>query len=236
MLYAIIAAGEGSRLSKEGYMGLKPMVTINGEMLIDRLIRIFIQNDAEAISVIINENSPELAAHLNNLQLSVPLNIITKTTESSLHSFYELLQRSGKTEELCLTTTDTVFDREEFRLFINSFKENRTNDGLLAVTSFIDDESPLYVSFNNKLKIEQITDNQIDERPFVSGGIYCLRKKGLDIVARAVNSGVNRMRNFQRLMLENDVNLNAYPFTKIMDIDHISDIDKAEYFLNEIEA
>jgi NDP-sugar pyrophosphorylase family protein len=236
MLYAIIAAGEGSRLSNEGYMGLKPMVTVHGEMLIDRLIRIFIQNDAEAISVIINENSPELAAHLQGLRLSVPLHIITKTTESSLHSFYELLAQSGKAEELCLTTTDTVFDKEEFRIFINAFKENRTNDGLLAVTSFVDDESPLYVSFNENLEIEHITDNQLDEKPFVSGGIYCLRKKGLEVVSMAVNGGVNRMRNFQRLMLENGVKLNAHPFSKIMDIDHISDIDKAEYFLNEIEA
>ena len=45
MRYAIIAAGEGSRLHQEGIAVPKPLVTVAGEMLIDRLIRIF-QEDA----------------------------------------------------------------------------------------------------------------------------------------------------------------------------------------------
>ncbi|PIG99323.1 hypothetical protein CS542_05190 [Pedobacter sp. IW39] len=40
------------------------MVRINGEMLIDRLMRIFINNDAEVIYIIINENSSELGEYL----------------------------------------------------------------------------------------------------------------------------------------------------------------------------
>ena len=47
MKYAIIAAGEGSRLAAEGITVPKPLVEVNGEYLIDRLIRIFMQNDAE---------------------------------------------------------------------------------------------------------------------------------------------------------------------------------------------
>ena len=41
MKYAIIAAGEGSRLREEGIKVPKPMVNLRGEMLIERLIRIF---------------------------------------------------------------------------------------------------------------------------------------------------------------------------------------------------
>lgn len=55
MKYAIIAAGEGSRLAAEGITAPKPLVEVNGERLIDRLIRIFIQNDAEEIVVICND-------------------------------------------------------------------------------------------------------------------------------------------------------------------------------------
>ena len=43
MKYAIIAAGEGSRLASEGVEKPKPLVCINGEPLIDRLIRIFMK-------------------------------------------------------------------------------------------------------------------------------------------------------------------------------------------------
>ena len=60
MNYAIIAAGEGSRLRQEGFKSVKPLVEVCGEHLIERLIRIFKSNDAEQISVIINEESQEL--------------------------------------------------------------------------------------------------------------------------------------------------------------------------------
>ena len=45
MKFAIIAAGEGSRLAAEGIQEPKPLVKVGGECLIDRLIRIF-QEDA----------------------------------------------------------------------------------------------------------------------------------------------------------------------------------------------
>ncbi len=235
MIYGIIAAGEGSRLSNEGYEGLKPMVFINGEMMIDRLINIFLLNQAEAIYVIINENSEDLLAHLNSLELSVPLNVIIKNTRSSLHSFHELLLAAPGIDALCLTTTDTIFDKEEFGQYINDFISKVDNDGLLAVTSYVDDESPLYINFDSEVKISQITDQPVSADLFVSGGIYCLRKKALALVPVAIETGVDRMRNFQRLMIANDLVLNAYNFKKIMDVDHVSDIEKAEGFLNEIE-
>jgi len=47
MKYAIIAAGEGSRLAAEGVESPKPLVKIRHERLIDRLIRVFMDNDAE---------------------------------------------------------------------------------------------------------------------------------------------------------------------------------------------
>ena len=52
MRYAIIAAGEGSRLAAEGIAEPKPLVKVGGEALIDRMIRVFMDNDAEEIFVI----------------------------------------------------------------------------------------------------------------------------------------------------------------------------------------
>ena len=44
MKFAIIAAGEGTRLSQEGVRLPKPLVQLNGRAMIDRLIHIFMQN------------------------------------------------------------------------------------------------------------------------------------------------------------------------------------------------
>jgi hypothetical protein len=39
------------------------------------------------------------------------------------------------------------------------------------------------------------------------------------------------MRNFQRALVADGLLLKAYPFSKVLDIDHASDIEKAEAFL-----
>lgn len=232
MNYAIIAAGEGSRLAKEGFKLPKPMVTLNGEMLIDRLIGIFMRNDAEKIMIIINEESAALESHLNELSLTLPIHIVKKSTPSSLHSVFELFGSDPELKEICLTTTDTVFKEEEFTAYIQEFAGNEELGGLMAVTTFIDDESPLYVTIDEAENITAFTDKNTTETRFISGGIYCLRKEAIALVNDAVNGGVSRMRNFQRSLLENNIHLKAYPFSKIVDVDHVQDIATAELFLS----
>lgn len=232
MNYAIIAAGEGSRLAKEGFTLPKPMVTLHGQMLIDRLIDIFIQNNAESIRIIINEDSPSLEAHLKSITV-FPVEIIKQSTPSSLHSFNEIVKAAGQIDSLCLTTTDTVFREDEFKAFIAEFEQNPRLDGLMAVTSFIDDESPLFVRVNPVNQITSFTDTNNGNTPFVSGGIYCLRQKALDTVVDSVEKGTSRMRNFQRQLLYRGLKLKAYEFSKIVDVDHVQDIQTAEEFLNE---
>ena len=233
MNYAIIAAGEGSRLAQEGFTLPKPMVTLHGEMLIGRLIGVFRNNNPEQIHIIINEESEILERHLKETDYELPLKIVRKSTPSSLHSFYELLKSAGNISSVCLTTTDTVFRESEFKSFIEAFEGNKEIDGLMAVTTFIDDESPLFVVADDDQYITAFTDNNSQNTPYVSGGMYCLRGKALDVVTRAIEGGTSRMRNFQRQLLENDLQLKAFPFSKIVDVDHVADIKTAELFLSE---
>lgn len=233
MNYAIIAAGEGSRLAKEGFPLPKPMVSLHGKMLIDRLINVFLKNNPESIHIIINEDSELLEEHLTNIASLFPIKILRKSTPSSLHSFYELLKTFDNVDSVCLTTTDTVFKESEFKTYISEFESDINIDGLMAVTTFVDDESPLFVTADQNKKITAFTDENIEGSPFISGGIYCLREKALDTVIASVENGTSRMRNFQRNMLAEGVTLKAYPFSKIVDVDHVADIETAELFLLE---
>lgn len=219
-------------MAKEGFTLPKPMVSLHGEMLIDRLIGIFMRNNAEKIMVIVNEESPLLEMHLMGLAENLPVQLVKKSTPSSLHSVYELFKSDPELSEVCLTTTDTVFREEEFSAFIAEFADNKDLEGQMAVTAFIDDESPLYVAVDDDDRITAFTDDNSTDTPFVSGGIYCLRRKAIETVNVAVENGVSRMRNFQRQLVADGLHLKAYPFTKIVDVDHVSDIQTAELFLS----
>lgn len=238
MKYAIIAAGEGSRLAKEGIEVPKPLVKINGECLIDRLIDIFMQNEAEEIIIICNSMTTLVSQHLAHLQEDglrgrrIPLRFLVKTTPSSMHSMYEISKYlEGST--FCLTTVDTIFRKEEFKNYIKELKclvENGEDDGLMAVTDYIDDEKPLYISTDGNMRITGFHDEQ-DGCTLVSGGIYGLSSKSIATLRKCVERGESRMRNFQRALVKDGMKLQAYKFSKILDIDHKEDIRKAEDFL-----
>ncbi len=386
MKYAILAAGEGSRLAEEGVPLPKPLVRLCGEPMIDRLVRVFTQCGASEIDIILNDLHASTLEHLSRVCKKNPLvRLKVKSTPSSMHSFYELMPLLGE-GKFCLTTVDTIFREQEFREFISQFEHSEA-DGMMAVTSFVDDEKPLYISTDAGLRITGFHDNipadglylrhnngavphtggvacgstpgyesvapsglplatckqtplsglatpqaipsglgspqitpkglplatckqtplsglatpqaipsglgspqitpkgfplrsrglseaeppdqgrsyvsaersckrekssllalpsaaECRRRPgtahicgeyglcqFVSGGIYCLSDKAFPTLVRCIEAGKSRMRNFQRQLIEDGLRLVAYPFSKILDVDHASDIPKAEAFL-----
>ena len=237
MKFAIIAAGEGSRLAQEGVNVPKPLVKIKNEALIDRLIRIFMMNDAEEILVICNNLTSLVASHLETIKQNglngkhVPLRYIVKTTPSSMHSFYELSSYLGNTP-FVLTTVDTIFREDEFSQYIAVFRQLPGHyQGLMGVTDFIDDEKPLYVGTDEQLNITGFFDSKQDCN-YISGGIYGLTYPSIVTLKQCIQRGESRMRNFQRGLIRDGLALKAYPFSKVLDIDHAGDIKKAEDFLN----
>lgn len=231
MEYAIIAAGQGSRLAEEGYPELKPMVKIGGQTLIERLITVFKQNDAENIYILFNEDSATIKEFAGLIRADDTIHISFKSTESSLHSFYEVLRLHPRIVEVCLTTTDTIFREDDFQKYIQYFQRNKDLDALMAVTDFVDDESPLYVQFDKDNSITAFTDRQVGSHPYVSGGIYCLRNAALEMVRTSLEHGISRMRNYQRALLSAQLAVKAYMFSDIVDIDHVEDIEKARQLI-----
>lgn len=233
MKFAIISAGEGSRLAQEGVALPKPLVQLQGTAMIERLVNIFIKNGAEEVVVIVNNEVQQTKDFVMQLQqrTQVPLRVVVKTTPSSMHSFHEL-SKYLTDDKFCLTTVDTIFREEEFAKFIQAFKESEA-DGCMAVTDFVDDEKPLWIQTDEDLNIEAFLDAQNGKCKYISGGIYCLTPKAIDTLNGCMEKGMARMRNFQRQLVADGLKLKAYPFSKILDVDHASDIEKAEQFLNQ---
>ena len=243
MDFAIIAAGEGSRLVQESVTTPKPLINIQGCPMIERLIRVFLKNGASSISVIVNEEMKEVQDFLKTIQLPVPFHLHIQSTPSSMHSFYAL-SRYLRNDRFCLTTVDTIFREDEFAGYIQAFVNAEELDGLMAVTDFVDDESPLYVETDADRRIlgfwdtpPQFARKGEDESSYgytyVSGGIYCLKQQAIRVLEKAILEGMSRMRNYQRRLVSEGLHLKACPFAKIIDVDHAADIVKAEEFLSK---
>ena len=192
-------------------------------------------NNATEIVVICNEQMSDVASHLKMIQdeglngRHVPLRFVIKSTPSSMHSFYEL-RYFLRDEPFILTTVDTIFDEREFHDYVLSFQDKIAHgtDALMGVTDYIDDEKPLYVGVDKVMRINGYYDTPQADSRFISAGIYGLTAFSLDILETCIEKGESRMRNFQRALVAANLRIEAYPLTKVFDIDHIEDIRKAD--------
>ena len=237
--FAIIAAGEGRRMTEGGVNTSKPMMLLRGEPLIGRQLRIFSECHPTETVVVCRECHYDVIAYLEAIQQEglagkqIPLRVVTATTPSSMHSL-EVISTYLTGEPFLLTTVDTIFREREFSAFVSSLEKTLEDyDGCFAVTDFVDDEKPLYVGVDASGIITGFYDHRDIDTPFVSGGIYAMRPTCLEVLHQCVKQGEQRLRNYQRALLRNGQRIKAWPFRKIIDVDHPSDLQAAIVFLEE---
>lgn len=233
MNFGIIAAGQGSRLVHEGVALPKPLVHIDGQPMIGRLIRIFTECGAESVNIIVNSEMTEVREWLEALrpQLPCPLNLVVKTTPTSMHSFYELSKLMDGRGRFIITTVDTIFRAPDFKRYVDAYRAAAPEvDGMMAVTPFIDDEKPLYVATQDD-RITAFLDQKADGVRLVSGGIYGLSEKAIPVLEDCLERGVGRMRNYQRALIDAGLDIRAFEIDKIVDVDHAGDIETADRFV-----
>lgn len=233
MHYAIIAAGEGSRLVQEGVELPKPLVDLDGRPMIKRLIDIFASYKPESLNIIVNESMTAVREYLESIAPTLPFDfhLTVKSTPSSMHSFYEV-SRKFTAGKFILTTVDTVFRQQDFVRYAEAFDNNAT-DGCMGLTTYIDDEKPLYVDVDEATGlITAFRDKPDGHDKYISGGIYGLTAPALRVLEDCMAAGVSRMRNYQRALLDAGLRISAFPFGKIVDVDHASDIETARRFIS----
>jgi len=231
MKFAVIGAGEGSRLKDEGILVPKPMIRVCGVPLTERILRIAARHGATSLHMILNSSFPEVKAYLEAIDFGIPLDCQLLSTPSSMHTLFALAPKL-RGEPFCLTTVDTVFRESEFQDFIRFAVSSKNADGVLAVTGFICDEKPLCVDIDENQTILGFMDTQ-GSLDWATGGIYYFSPRIFDEMDLALGSSIVRLRNFLRLLHRRGYVLKAFPFSKIIDVDHASDIEEAERFLQE---
>lgn len=234
MEFAIIAAGEGSRLVSEGLSVAKPLVDIDGHPMIGRLLDIMGGCGAREVTVVVNEQMTEVADWLRKRSDEPQTLLRVKTTPDSMHTFAEAT--AGFHTKFIVTTVDTIFSPARFAECVKAFEVDDEADGYMCVTDYIDDEKPLYVAVDPDMRITGFHDRRDESAtPYVSAGIYMLTPRALTTLRRCLGAGVSRMRNFQRELIADGLRLKAWSLGKVIDVDHISDISTARQMVRDFD-
>ena len=225
MKAGIIAAGEGSRLKSEGITLPKPLVQVHGVPLIERLLRSFARCGISEAVCIVNEHSLEVKRFVEERKLDLPVRFVVETTPSSMHSLFAIAPYLMEGNFL-LSTVDAVFDEDEFSAYLSAARRRTDVDGLLAVTGFVDDENPLYVELDAANRITGFSKSTPTR--WVTGGLYAFSPAIFKEIDTVLRQHIERLRNFLAHLVHQGYRLEAYEFSKIVDVDHVRDITMAE--------
>ena len=234
MKVGIIAAGKGERLAQGGIATPKPLVVVDGTPLIARIINAAARLGATSIACIVNNETPETAHYLRSTTWPLPLDLVVRTTPSSMESLFCLAPLlSVNTEPFLLFTVDAVFGYSIVENFVQQARQVSDAHGALALTDHIDDEKPLWTAVDEHLKITAMGPAAAGSR-YVTAGFYYFTPTVFAEVAAARALRLNALRQFLGLLLDKGYGLYGVPVPKTLDVDYPEDIAKAEAYLKEI--
>lgn len=230
----ILAGGEGSRLAADGIGTPKPLVTLGGQSQLVRLAGILRSVGCTSVTAMIREDfiaSAEAARDEAGLDW---LRLAGCETPSSLHTLVAGLAASAAGPVLC-TMVDTVMPEADWRRAAAETERQLAAGAamVLAVTPYVDDESPVWVTCDARGDVVRLGAEPVDP-PCVTGGVYGLAPAVRPWAAEAVAGGMSRMRRFLESVVTRGARVAAVVVPRIIDLDRRRDLDVAQAWYNTL--
>ncbi len=217
----ILAAGEGSRLRQAGWTMPKPLIPIAGVPLIESVIRNFIAARITSLVIIVNEQERGCVDWVRARFPALDLQFIVRTTASSLESFVEVATYPGMGRAL-ISTVDAWCLPADFSRFVEAALRRPPEATVLAVTPFVADENPLWVSLDGGGRVTQLGGISGD---VVSSGMYLISERVRGLVPVP---GLVRLRQFLAWLVDCGELLYGEIIHTVVDVDRADDVALAE--------
>ena len=231
MKAGIIAAGHGWRLAQSHPDQVKPLVPVAGRPLCHWVAASLQQAGAKEISLLHNSQGRAIRESLKMAFPAVRWTFLQADTASSWESFRLVSRMLASTDPYFLVSTaDTIAAPDDVAEFVRSC---RTQPGL-ALTSFVDDEKPLWADLVENGMITAIGDGST-QRKFVTAGLYHMTAAVAEAMPPA--AAHDSLRKYWGGLLAGGTSIAGFALSKTIDVDRPEDIAQAEAFLKEaIEA
>jgi len=221
----ILAAALGSRLQARSKA--KPLAPLAGSTLLQHLINRLRSAGVAEITCALRE---ELLTEADRAALprAPGLRYLFVNTESSLHTLGALIEAMEPSRgPAVFTMADTVLFPADLQKFLAEAAALAPNECAVLATTFVDDEKPLWVKVDERGYSRRFGGESGD---CVTSGMYALNPQAMEIALENIAAGTSKMRNFLANLAEQHVPVKTVVVAKTIDVDHPSDLDKAEEF------
>jgi choline kinase len=225
---AIIAAGKGERLRKDGEDIPKPLVRIGGETLLARQARALMRVGAREVVAIVNSETAGIIAR-ERIELPDQLRLMMRDTANSMESLLALGEMLAPGNFL-LATVDAIIADVELAKFIErahaliTKSDVRGFDGVLGVVRWRGDKKPLFAKIAADRRIVALGS---DETEIVTAGVYFLPTTIFAFADNARRAQLSALRRFLGMLIDNGVSLGAVEVADAIDVDEAADLAAA---------
>lgn len=223
----IIAAGHGTRFKDKGVNTHKALLNVAGKPLLAWAFSQFIDAGITDVTIIFNEdNAAACTRFLRENYPDMKIDVIVKTTASSFESFCEVTGKTGPAPCL-ITTIDSIYRTGKLRELCLAAQSHPVGTMTLGLTSFIDDEKPLYATMDSHGAILSLGEGKSE---YVTNGTYWIPAFPPQATDR-----FSALRHFLKSLIENGTPAYGLDMGKSVDIDRPKDIEVAELFVSEFQ-
>lgn len=231
---AIIAAGRGERLRRDGDDVPKPLVKLGGETLLARQARAMTRAGARSVIAIVNSETAQI---IDREKIAMPkeLSLMVRDTANSMESLLALGEMLPQ-EPFLLATVDAIIADAEFAKFIEAASaiitkpDRRGFDGVLGVVEWRGDKRPLFAKISDRGEIVALGG---DQTPKVTAGVYLLPARIFDFAGEARRAGLSALRRFLAMLIDQGLRLGAVELADAIDIDEAADLAAARAAVKE---
>ena len=229
MKAAIIAAGHGERLADAGIRVPKPLVQVGDRPLIDHVLATIEAAGIASVACVINEASAGIEDHCRSHWPQLSFAFVRRTTPNSMESLFTLAPLL-EDERFLLLTVDAIYAPATLRTFLHAAAQRRDADAVLGVTTFVDDEKPLWAKLDDAGAVLALGDDA-RPTPWITAGLYVLSPTVFATSDHARHSGFRALREFLGHLVCSGYRVAAEPVGKCIDVDRVEDIAVAEAFI-----
>lgn len=223
----IIAAGDGLRLKASHPGVIKPLVPVAGRPLCHWVADSLRQAGVENLTVLFNSRGRRAQESLLAAFPNLRWTFLEADTASSWESFRLVARSLAETAaDFVISTVDAIVSPAETRRFAEEARAAGA-PAALALTSFVDDEKPLWADLGPDGRVTALGD-AARARGHVTCGLYYLTADAVRAMPPAGAHG--RLRDYlQSLVAAGGVR--GVSLSRTLDVDRPEDIRQAEGFV-----
>jgi NDP-sugar pyrophosphorylase family protein len=224
----VIAAGHGERLKQAGV--IKPLVSVLGAPLSAWVLRSLAQAGVREVTLLHNSRGRELRARLSGGSINIGLSFLEADTASSFESFRLVSRHMAKTYDgFLMSTIDAIIPPAEVARFAAHVEKEKPLAGL-ALTSFVDDEKPLWAELSGG-RVTALGPAVSDKR-LVTAGLYYMTRAAVERMPEA--AAFSSLREFLISLVESGAPVAGCELSKTVDVDRPEDVLEAESYLRSV--